>query len=89
MEFEWDEEKRISNLTKHHVDFLRRRQLFDGRPIVTGQSRRGEEERNVSTGVIEHRFYTVVWILRGDVIRIISARSARDGEKRTYRAIHG
>ena len=31
MEFEWDEDKRLSNLEKHGVDFFRARLLFDGR----------------------------------------------------------
>ena len=88
MEFEWDEAKRETNLIKHEIDFLRMRQLFDGRPMYTALSRRGEEERYVSTGIIDGRFYTVVWVWRGTTIRLISARRSRDGEQRAYRALH-
>ena len=86
--FEWDEAKRLINLDKHEIDFLRMRLIFDGRPIVTATSVRSDEVRNVSTGVIDDRFYTVIWVWRGESVRLISARRSRDGEKRTYRALH-
>ena len=89
MLFEWDEEKRWSNFAKHAVDFVDVQALFDGRPTVTVPSRRAEEARFVTTGVMDGRFFTVVWTLRGDDIRLISARRARDGERRAYRAVHG
>ncbi|MDP8909407.1 MAG: BrnT family toxin [Chloroflexota bacterium] len=31
-EFEWDAAKRLSNLGKHGIDFLRARAVFDGLP---------------------------------------------------------
>jgi uncharacterized DUF497 family protein len=89
MEFEWDEAKRRSNLAKHGVDFLRARALFDGRPVVTTVSRYPDEQRFLTTGEIDGRFYTVVWTQRGKNIRLISARRARDAEARDYRALHG
>jgi uncharacterized DUF497 family protein len=89
MEFEWDEAKRQANLAKHSFDFLRARVLFDGRPVVTTVSRYPDEQRFLTTGEIAGRFYTVVWTRRGDSIRLISARRARDAEARDYRALHG
>jgi uncharacterized DUF497 family protein len=38
MQFEWDEAKRNSNLSKHGVDFLRMQMLFDERPVITAAS---------------------------------------------------
>jgi uncharacterized DUF497 family protein len=32
MGFEWDEEKRLSNIAKHGFDFIRAARLFGGRP---------------------------------------------------------
>ena len=87
--FEWDEAKRLKNLEKHHLDFRDVRMLFDGRPVVTISSHMNNEARFVSVARIEERFYTVVWTWRSGRRRIISFRSARDGEKRTYRKIHG
>ncbi len=88
MQFEWDEEKRLLNIEKHGLDFVRAQLVFDGRPIVTGRSSHPQEPRWLTTGVVDGRFYTVVWTQRYDIVRIISARRARDAEKRAYRALH-
>ena len=88
MPFEWDEAKREINLFKHGVDFRRMRAIFDGRPIVTEESDRDGEERLKTTGELNGRLFTVVWTPRENAIRIISARRARHGEERAYRAVH-
>ena len=88
MQFEWDESKRKSNLEKHNLDFALVSSLFDGRPVVTVESFRTEEERFATTGEIDRRMYTVIWTWRGSNIRLISARRARDAEKRDYRSLH-
>lgn len=89
VEIEWDEDKRFSPLKKHKRDFLDAREMFDGRPLFTKVNRDHEEPRWVSTGVREHRHYTVVWTERDEKIRIISFRRARDAEERDYRQLHG
>lgn len=88
-EFEWDENRRLANLVKHRIDFLDARALFDGRPTVTSKSPRDGEERNAATGYLNDACVTVIWTPRGEEIRFISVRRARDGEKREYRSIHG
>lgn len=88
-EFEWDEAKRLSNLGKHGIDFLRARAVSDGCPRRTERSTYTQEERFLTTGILADRFVTVVWTQRGETIRIISARRARVGEERAYRALHG
>ena len=89
MTFEWDENKRLRVLAERGIDFLRATQLFDGRDVLTVSSPRGDEERWATTGVLEDRMTTVIWTQRGENIRIISARRARDNEKRAYREIYG
>jgi uncharacterized DUF497 family protein len=89
MQFEWDETKRESNLAKHGVDFVLGEMLFDGRPVTTAPSRRQTEERYMTTGEIDGRFFTAIWTWRGDVIRLISMRRARNAEKEGHRATHG
>ncbi|MGE3796932.1 MAG: BrnT family toxin [Thermomicrobiales bacterium] len=84
----WDESKRQRNIDKHDIDFIYAQRVFDGRPVVTSQSTFAEELRWITTGLIEDRFYTVIWTEREESIRIISARRARDAEKRTYRQLH-
>ncbi len=88
MRFEWDEAKDEANLTKHGVDFVRARLLFDGRPVVTSPSPFQGEERWLITGFLDDRCYTVIWTLRGEAIRLISARRARDAEERRYRLLY-
>jgi len=87
--FRWDEAKRRANLLKHGVDFVDAQALFDGRPVMTLASPYPDEQRIVTTGLLDGRFVTVVATKRGDVTRIISARRARDAEQRAYRGVHG
>jgi len=89
MRFTWDEGKRESNLAKHRLDLLQARQLFDFRPLFTYPSPRGDEARCVSVGVLDGRMVAAVWLEREDGIPLSSLRRARDGEKRTYRELHG
>jgi uncharacterized protein len=89
MEFEWDEAKRDSNLIKHGVDFPLAEMLFDGRPVLTAPSLQTSEERFITTGEIDGRYFTVVWTWRGEAIRLISVRRARDEEEARHRAAHG
>jgi uncharacterized DUF497 family protein len=89
MLFDWDPAKREINRSRHKLDLLDGQLLFDGRPVVTRSSPRDGEERFVTVGQIEAKFYAVVWTRRGDAVRLISFRRARDGEERAYRARHG
>lgn len=86
--FEWDENKRLSNIDKHGFDFVDAVQAFDGRPNFTYVSRRGNEERYATVSEISDRFWVVVWIPRGSNRRIISAHRASNGEIRKYRELH-
>ena len=86
MRFEWDEAKRIANIEKHGIDFLRAREMFDGRPLLEAVSLRGDERRVLSIGALDGRIVAIVWTLReGSAVRIISVRRARDAEERQYR----
>jgi uncharacterized protein len=89
MDFEWDEAKRLGNIEKHGVDFLRAQLLFDGRPVITAPSLRRSEARYATTGKIGGRFYTVIWTWRGEAIRLISVRRARDEEEARHRTLFG
>jgi uncharacterized DUF497 family protein len=88
MQFEWDEAKRVANAAKHGIDFRTAIELFDGRPTVTFLSTYPAEERFITTGIIHDRFVTVIWTRREKAIRIISARRARDKERRPYFALY-
>jgi uncharacterized DUF497 family protein len=89
MYFEWDEDKRQTNIAKHQVDFVDAQALFDGRPVVATRSPYSGEERYLTTGVLDDLLITVVWTWRNTTIRVISARRASHGEARAYRALFG
>lgn len=59
--FEWDEDKRLSNIDKHGIDFRDMRRLFDGRPVYTVSTPRDDEQRFATTGIVDARFFTVIW----------------------------
>jgi uncharacterized protein len=88
MEFEWSEVKRQTVLAARGLDFINAEAFFDGRPLITAPSPRGEEERFVSIGELNGAPIAVVWMWRGAAIRIITMRKARDGEKRRYQALY-
>jgi uncharacterized DUF497 family protein len=60
MRFEWDDSKRAANLAKHGLDLLRAAMLFDGRPVFTRSSQRGDELRFVTVGLIADAFVTAI-----------------------------
>lgn len=88
MKFEWDTVKEQKNLAKHGYDFATasrvfydpyRLELFDAIHSI-------DEDRYLTIGRIEGELVilTVVYTDRGDVIRLISARTANNREKRLY-----
>ncbi len=87
MDFEWDERNRLSNIEKHGIDFIRARLIFDG-PVIVKRSSHSEEERWIATGRVHGRYVTVIYAIRGRARRLISARKARDEEKKQYRSLH-
>lgn len=74
MDFEWNEEKRRTNLAKHGVDIFDAALIFDGR-CLTVKDRRHDygEVRLRSTGVVDDQCYVVIHTDRDGIIRLISA----------------
>jgi uncharacterized DUF497 family protein len=87
LEIEWDEDKRAKNIAKHDLDLIDGRKLFDGRLLYNYPSFRKGEFRRVSVGNLDGRMVALVWMERNGIARLISLRSARDGEKRKYRSL--
>lgn len=83
MLFEWDEGKRQSNLAKHYIDFRDAIRVFAGPVFETTDSRRGED-RIVAIGSVENVEVVVVYVIRGQRRRIISARRAHRNERQDY-----
>lgn len=85
MEFEWDEIKRLANLSKHGIDFIDVPIVFDG-DIVTVEDERFNygEQRFVTIGLLQGRVVVIVHTEREECTRIISARKATKDEQRIY-----
>jgi uncharacterized protein len=86
MEFEWDTIKAERNVLKHGVVFEYATRMFsDPNRIDREDGRRDySEERRVTFGKIEGRVFAVAYTLRGEVLRLISARKANPREQRQY-----
>lgn len=85
MEFEWDDAKRDSNIEKHGIDFVAAKDIFLGFTISIETSHGHVGERRfIAIGMPNASPVVVVFTERGDVRRLISARRARDYEKRLY-----
>jgi uncharacterized protein len=74
-DFEWDEEKALSNIQKHGVTFAVAATVFaDDNAVLDSDDASGEELLTVIGMSIEGVLF-VVFVERGERDRIISARS--------------
>jgi uncharacterized protein len=83
--FEWDEEKKEQNLTKHGLSFEDAEMVFEG-PCLTFEDTRFEyeEERFISIGYLEGRMVVIAHTPRGEKTRLISMRKANSREQKNY-----
>ncbi len=89
VEFEWDENKALSNLEKHRVTFEEAAEVFfdpfyqsgDANPNPTAN---GEQRYFIIGYSIEQRLLLVVYVERSNRNRIISARPATRTERKLY-----
>lgn len=85
MPFEWDKNKRTSNLEKHGIDFEEAKSFFDSNPLCFRDNRKNYgEKRFIAFGKIENRLIITAYTQRKDKIRIISMRKANARERRLY-----
>jgi uncharacterized DUF497 family protein len=88
MEFEWDAEKRLSNIEKHGVDFRLAIKIFEGPTIDVVDDRYDYgEKRWISVGVLQDIVLVVVSTDRSGAKRIISAWKGGQREREAYRAL--
>ncbi|ELS04840.1 hypothetical protein Xen7305DRAFT_00045760 [Xenococcus sp. PCC 7305] len=92
MEFEWDEKKNQSNITKHGVDFQQAKRVFKDPYLLTYEDDRFSygEIREISIGQLPLTtqqkviIVVVVHTNRDKKTRLISARRANKRERRAY-----
>ncbi len=81
--FEWDKNKNKSNISKHGISFKTAALVFEDPNRIEFYQNRNGEDRFVTIGMVED-ILCVVYTMRGEVHRIISARPAEDDEKEAY-----
>jgi uncharacterized protein len=83
MEFEFDPDKSKANLDKHGIDFVEAQIIWDRWAAEKPLAYAGEARR-LRIGWIRDKLWSVVFTMRGDSIRLISARRTRDNEVIEY-----
>jgi uncharacterized DUF497 family protein len=84
--FQWDDRKAASNIADHGVSFDAARDVFKD-PFAVEQLDDREnygEDRFTIIGMARGRLLFVAYTMRGESIRIISARGAEPHEHREY-----
>ncbi len=85
MQFEWDEQKRITNIRKHGFDFRDARKVFRSPMLVAPDDQYDYgEDRWIGIGMLEGRVVVVIFTERNDTIRIISIMKALTHERIRY-----
>ena len=87
LQFEWDQNKARTNLTKHGVSFAEATTVFGDSLSLTVSDRAHShtEDRFIILGHSHRqRLLVVVHTERGDRIRVISARRATRHERKQY-----
>ncbi len=83
-EFEWDENKRKSNLEKHKIDFIDAIEIFNDVNRIELESTRKGEPRFQTIGMVNHVVLLLVYVIRQGKRRIISVRRASKSERKAY-----
>ena len=85
---DWDEAKREANRKKHGIDFKTGAKVYLDPYVMEFDERDASGElRHNAIGLVDGRMLFVTYTIRGDVIRIISARGAEPHEKRKYHEV--
>src|SRR5437867_749903 len=85
--FLWDIGNSEKNWFKHRVTRVECEQVFFNQPLVVGEDERHsqDEPRSYALGQTDAgRRLFVVFTIRGDLVRVISARAMTERERRVY-----
>jgi uncharacterized protein len=85
--FQWDQGNSEKNWIKHRVSQSEIEQTFFNRPLIlaSADQRSDRTQRYYALGVADNqRLLFVVFTIRGDLIRVISARPMSRRERRAY-----
>ena len=83
-EFVFDENKSLINKNKHGIDFMEAQLLWIDVDRVIVPARVVDEPRFLIIGKIRIKFWSAIFTIRDDKIRIISVRRSRKEEINIY-----
>jgi uncharacterized protein len=87
MRFDWDQDKAVSNRSKHGVSFEEAKTVFDDPLYVDfyDPAHSEEEDRYLIVGESSQRRLLIAsYTERGNLIRLISAREVTRTERKVY-----
>ena len=86
MTIQYDEGKNKTNIRKHGISFITPSIAFDDQNavVIYDDFHSGSEERYNLIGAVGDHILFIVYAMRGEAIRLISARPATRREKETY-----
>ena len=86
MQFEWNEQKRKTNIRKHGFDFRDAWKIFNSPMLVAPDDRQDYgEDRWIGIGMLEGRIVVIIFTERNDdTIRTISRMKALTHERIRY-----
>lgn len=83
--FQWDDGNSSKNWARHEVSQTEAEQVVLNRPVVVTEARPGAEARWFAFGRTDgNRLVTVVFTIRGRLLRVISARPMSRLERKGY-----
>jgi len=84
VEFEYDDRKSQINTRKHGIDFERAKLLWGDEKRIVVPARSSTGPREALVAALDGVYWTAVYTVRGDAIRIISVRRSRNEEIENY-----
>ena len=84
MKFEFDPKKSDANKTKHGIDFIEAKELWNDIDYLEIPAKTTDESRFLVIGKIGEKHWTGIITYRNENIRIISMRRARNEEIELY-----
>lgn len=84
--FEWDKGNIDKNFLKHNVTNKETEEVFENEPKFIIEAKHSTvEKRHMIWGITDKgRKITIIFTLRGDKVRVISARDIHRNERRKY-----
>ncbi|MBW8050403.1 MAG: BrnT family toxin [Cytophagales bacterium] len=76
MQFEYDNDKNISNLKKHGISLEEAEKLWDHEYVIVPAKKIKEEQRYFIISKYNNKIYTCVFLYRESIIRLISCHRA-------------